>query len=98
MTLFLGENQCFYQNKSIFCYLTDKVLKIYSYYLCCFKLDAVLFNLIHVVVYTYKDLPTYFRFFATKRDIFKSRNILGNACIVVSYISEHCHIKKMTCI
>ena len=62
MTLFLGENQCFYQNKSIFCNLTDKVFKIYSYYLSCFKFDAVLFNLIHVVVYTYKNLPTYFRF------------------------------------
>ena len=64
MTLFLGENQCFYQNKSIFCYLTDKVFKIYSYYLSCFKFDAVLINLIYiyVVVYTHKDLPTYFRF------------------------------------
>ena len=45
-----------------FCNQTDKVFKIYSYYLFCFKFDAVLLNLVHVVVYKYKDLPKYFRF------------------------------------
>ena len=45
-----------------FCNLTDKVFNIYSFYLSWFKFDAVLLNLIHVVVYTYKDLPKYFRF------------------------------------
>ena len=28
-----------------FCNLTGKVLKIYNFYLSCFKFDAVLFNL-----------------------------------------------------
>ena len=69
MTIFLGENQCFFKkiNPFFFCNLTDKVFKIYSYYLSCFTFDAVLLNLIHVAVYKYKDLPKYFRFFAKNR-------------------------------
>ena len=77
MTLFWGENQRFYQNKSIFfCNLTDKVFKIYSYYLSCFRFDDVLFNFIHVGVYTYKDLPTYFRFFLQQNPPFSYPGIL----------------------
>ena len=46
MFLFLGGNQYFYKkNNPIFCNRTDKVFKIYSFYLSCFKFDAELFNL-----------------------------------------------------
>ena len=46
MSSFLGENQYFYKkNNPFFGNRTSNVLKIDSYYLSCFKFDAVLFNL-----------------------------------------------------
>ena len=48
--------------------------------LSCFKFHAVLFNLIHVVVYTYKTHQI-FSFFASKSDILIYRCFRGNTCI-----------------
>ena len=45
MSLFLGEKQFFIKNNPVFCNLTGKVFKIYSFYFSCFKFDAALFNL-----------------------------------------------------
>ena len=46
MSLFLGENQYFLLKIiQFFCNQACKVLKMYSFYLSCFKFDAALFNL-----------------------------------------------------
>ena len=76
-----------YKNKSSFCNLTGKVLKIYSYYLSYFKFDAALFNL-HISCIPIFS-PKYFRFSPENLGY-----ILGNLCFAISYISEHCHIRK----
>ena len=50
----------FIKNYPNFCNRTGKVLKIYSFYLSCFKFDAALFNLyISCRVYLL-NLPKYF--------------------------------------
>ena len=93
----MGENQDFYKKKKtnpIFCNMRGTVFEMLSNYLSCYKFDASLFNLvIHPVVYSYATRKIV-SFVASKADIFIFRFNKGNACIAITYISEHCHIKK----
>ena len=48
---------------------------------------------VYPVMYTYKTRKNIF-FFRLKIGLLILMYILGNACISIRYISEHCHIKK----
>ena len=72
----------FIKNNPIFYNRTDKVFKIYSFYLSCFKSDAALFNL-HISCLLIK-LAKIVSFFASKTDISIFGYILGNACFAIS--------------
>ena len=57
---FWVKNSIFIKNNPVFCNLTGKAFKIYSFYLSCFKFDAALFNL-HISCRVYLlNLPKYF--------------------------------------
>ena len=85
MSLFLGENQHFYEKQSIFfCNRTIKVFKIYSFYLSCFKFDAALFQPTYILSCLLIKPAKIFSFLASKTDIFIFRYNLGNVCFAIS--------------
>ena len=74
----------FIKNNPNFCNRTDKVFKIYSFFIYLL-LNLMLNYSTHTypVVFTYKTCQNIF-FFALKADIFIFRYSLGNACFAIS--------------
>ena len=84
MSLFLGENQYFYNKKIHFFVIGQvKFLKFIVFVYLVLNLMLHYSTYIYPVVFTYKTCQNIF-FLASKTDIFIFRYILGNACFAIS--------------